>query len=137
LADRGGIRFLAQRPAELDERDAPEHGGDPERQRPIREHSHARGGQRHVVDRERANQAALDAADAARYRQQAAKLPDDVRDDQDAKRGSATEGREARAERRDVEGEIAERANDHSDPALAQQHECIADAIAKRIQGVA
>ena len=72
-----------------------------------------------AVDDERPDQAAVDAADAARDRQQAAELPDQVahEDHRDRRRGA--DGVERRPQHRVVPGPVADRADDHDRVARA------------------
>ena len=91
----------------------PDDRGDREQQPAVGDHRHRRVGGVDAVEHERADQPAVDAADAAGDRDQAAELADEVRDQQHAdRRDVVAERREADAEHRDVEQQVGRGADD-------------------------
>jgi len=85
--------------------------------------------QRRAVQRQRRDQPAVGAADAARHGHEAAELADHVGQQEVAGLRGGPERLEGRLERGDVEGQVAQRAGDHPDPARAQEPHRVAHAV--------
>ena len=86
-----------------------------DRRQPEREYAVGQDGrhdkrQRHAERRERADHAAVDAADPARQRQQVAEKADEVAHDDHGQRRRVAEGVKARPQDGDVEGPVGDRA---------------------------
>ena len=91
----------------IGQRRQPEDRRDGEQQPAVGDHRDGRVGGVDAVEHERADQAAVDAADAARDRDQAAELADEVGDEQDAdRRDVVAERLEADAEHGHVEEQV-------------------------------
>jgi hypothetical protein len=128
---------MAKRVPQAKERVSAEQHRDPERKRAEYEHRRGRGREWDVVEREGADQAALDPADTARDRQQPPELTDQVGNDQYSEGRKPPEGLKADAEHRDIERHVAERAGDHPNPRLTQKAGRVASARADAADEVA
>ena len=93
----------------------------PEEDQAVAEHRRRDAGRRQSVDDQGPDQPAVDAADAARDRQQPAELADQITHQDDGQRGGEAEGVEGRPEHRVVEGPVAERPRQHA--AISRAHD--------------
>ena len=135
LAGRAGgdvVRLVAKAAAQEGERRQAEQRRDGEQQPAVGDHRDGGVGRVDAVDHERPDQAAVDAAEPARDRDQPAELADDVGDQQHADgRDRVPERREADAEHRDVEEHVAGGADDDRQIARPQQPHRLVQAVAE------